>query len=54
MTRLQYGLIHFNTVCAALLLLSNVFLPLSPWWIFFSASSLGLGIWAIFNHLTEP
>jgi hypothetical protein len=54
MTKLQYGLIHFNTVCSALLLLSNVFVPLSPLGVFFASSSLGLGIWAIFNHLSEP
>jgi NO-binding membrane sensor protein with MHYT domain len=54
MTKLQYGLIHCNTVCSALLLISNVFVPLSPWWLFFSASSLGLGIWAILSHLSEP
>jgi hypothetical protein len=53
-TKLDYGLIHCNTVCASLLLLSNVFVPLSPLGVFFASASLGLGVWAIFNHLTEP
>ena len=54
MTKLDYGLIHCNTVCSSLLLISNVFVPLSPLGVFFAASSLGLGIWAIHSHLSEP
>jgi hypothetical protein len=54
MTKFHYVLIHLNTVCSALLLISNVFVPLSPLGVFFAACSLGLGVWAVFTHLMEP